>query len=70
MWHVNYILGEKKRKKIKGGKYHYEANEIAVVATDSPKVPIIFSVKGRSRLLIKPTSNWEWLCSRSLQDKC
>lgn len=70
MCHVNYILGEQKRKKMRGEKYHYEANEIAVVVTDSPKVPIIFSMKGRSRFLIKPASNWEWLCSRSLQDKC
>ena len=68
MWHVNYSLGWGRGRKGEGKKYHYQANEIADVVTDSPKVPIIFSVKGRGRFLIKPTSNWEWLCSRTLQD--
>lgn len=67
-WHVHYISVEAEIKR-RGKKVPLQVNEIANVVTDSPKVPIIFSVKGRGGPLIKPTSNWEWLCSRTLWDK-
>lgn len=66
MWH---IWEEKEEEKEEEKKYHYQANEITDVVTDSPKVPIIFSRKERDKLLIKPISNWKWLSSRTLEDK-